>query len=60
MTSANKEPEKSAINEPEKNENTKQDEAEVALDPNPSKALSELVTGSETTTSTDESSSGGA
>jgi len=49
MTSANK--------EPEKNENLKQDEDEVSLDPNPSKALTELVTGSETTTSTDESSS---
>jgi hypothetical protein len=57
MTSANKEPEKSAINEPEKNENLKQSEGEVALDPHPSKALTELVTGSETTTSTDASSS---
>ena len=57
MTSANKEPESSATNEPEKNENMKQDEGEVALDPNPSKALTELVTGSESTTSTDKSSS---
>lgn len=57
MPSANKEPESSASNEPEKNENTKQDKREVALDPNPSEALTELVTGSETTTSTDESSS---
>jgi hypothetical protein len=57
MTSANKEPEKSATNEPEKNENPKHSEGEVALDPNPSKALTELVTGSENTTSTDESSS---
>ncbi len=53
MTSANKEPEKAAINEPE---NVKQDEGEVALDPNPAKALTELVTGDETT-STDKSSS---
>lgn len=57
MTSANKEPEKSAINEPEKNENTKQSEGEVALDPNPSKALTELATGSENTISTDKPSS---
>lgn len=46
-----------ANNEPEKKENMKQDEGEVVLDPNPSKALTELVTGSETTTPTDESSS---
>lgn len=57
MPSANKEPESSANKEPEKNENAKQDEREVALDPNPSKALTELVTGSETTTPKDESSS---
>lgn len=57
MTSANKEPEKSATNEPKKNENKKQGEGEIALDPHPTKALTELVTGSETTTPKDESSS---
>lgn len=50
MTSANKDQENSATNEPEKNENS-----EIALDPNPSEALTELVTGSETDTSTEES-----
>ena len=57
MTSASKDPENSAMNESEKNEDTKQDTGEVALDPNPSKALTELVTGSATTTPTDDSSS---
>lgn len=57
MTSANKDPENSTISEPEKNEEMKQDKSEVALDPNPSKALTELVTGSATTTPTDDSSS---
>lgn len=57
MTSANKDPENSATNESEKNEDIKQDKGEVSLDPNPSKALTELVTGSETTTPTDDSSS---
>lgn len=57
MTSANKDPQNSAMSESEKNEDIKQDKGEVALDPNPSKALTELVTGSETTTPTDDSSS---
>ena len=57
MTSANKDPESSATNEPKKNEDKKHDEGEIALDPNPSKALTELVTGSENTTTTNESSS---
>lgn len=57
MTSANKDPENSAMSESEKNEDMKQDKGEVALDPNPSKALTELVTGSETTTPTHDSSS---
>lgn len=57
MTSASKDPESSATNDPKKNEDKKHDEGEIALDPNPSKALTELVTGSETTTPTDESSS---
>lgn len=60
MTSASKDPEKSAINESEKNEDMKKDTGEVALDSNPSKALTELVTGSETTTPTNDSSSTGA
>ena len=58
MTSANKDPESSATNESEENKKTKGEES--ALDPNPSKALTELVTGDETTTSTNESSSKGA
>jgi hypothetical protein len=59
MTSANKYPENPANDESEKNsvEELKHSEGEVALDPNPSKALTELVTGSENTTPTDESSS---
>ena len=55
MTSANKDPENLPINQPEESENIKQEEADIALDPNPSKALTELVTGSETDTPTDES-----
>lgn len=46
MTSANQEPESTASNESERNENLQQSEGEVALDPNPSKALTELATGS--------------
>lgn len=57
MTSANKDSENQANNESAKNEDMKQDTGEVALDPNPSKALTELVTGSETVTPTDDSSS---
>lgn len=57
MASANKDPEKSAMNESEKNEDLKQNEGEVVLDPNPSKALTELVTGTETTAPTDDQSS---
>lgn len=57
MTSANIDPESSASNESEKNKDTNQDQGEIALDPNPSKALTELVTGTETTTPKDESSS---
>ncbi len=57
MTSANQEPESSAPNESEKNKDTNQDQGEIALDPNPSKALGELLTGTETTTPKDESSS---
>lgn len=57
MTSANKDPQSSAMNESEKNEDVKEVKSEVALDPNPSKALSELVTGSENATPTDDSSS---
>lgn len=57
MTSTNQDPENSATNESEKNKDKKQDEVEIALDPNPSKALGELVTGTETTTPKDESSS---
>lgn len=57
MTSTNQDPENSATNESEKNKDKKQDEVEIALDPNPSKALGELVTGTETTTLKDESSS---
>lgn len=60
MTSANKEPERSATNESEKNKNMEEDKVEVALDPNPSKALTELATGNETTSPTDDSSSAGA
>lgn len=56
-SSANRDPENSASDESEKNEDLKQNESEVALDPNPSKALTELVTGSETTTPTDDQSS---
>lgn len=56
MTSANKDPERSAINESEEDD-VKENKGEVALDPNPSKALTELVTGSETTTPKDDSSS---
>lgn len=56
MTSANKDPEKSATNESEKNKDLKQTEGEVVLDPNPSKALTELVTGTETTVPTDDQS----
>jgi len=61
-TSANTYPENPAIDESVKTslEDMKQDKGEVALDPNPSKALTELVTGSETTTPPDESSSTGA
>ena len=55
MTSANKDPENPATNEHEESENAKQDKGEIALDPNPSKALTELATGSETDTSTDKS-----
>lgn len=58
MTSAaNRDPENSATDKSEKKEDLKQNEAEVALDPNPSKALTELVTGSETTTPSDDQSS---
>ena len=56
-SSASKEPESSATNEPKKNEDKKHDEGEIALDPNPSKALTELVTGTETTTPSDDQSS---
>jgi hypothetical protein len=54
-TSANKYPENPAVDESEKTslEDMKQDKGEVALDPHPSQALKELVTG-------DESSSTGA
>ena len=52
-TSANKYPENPQIDESEKTslEDMRQDKGEVALDPHPSKALGELLTG------TDESSS---
>lgn len=53
MTSANKDPESSATNEPEKKEDTKQSKGEAALDPNPAQALTDLVTGSEADTSKD-------
>jgi len=56
-SSASKDPESSATNEPKKNEDKKHDEGEIALDPNPSKALTELVTGTETTTPSDDQSS---
>jgi len=48
-TSANKYPENPAVDESVKTslEDTKQDEGEVALDPHPSQALRELVTGDE-------------
>ncbi len=61
-TSANRYPENPSVDESVKTsvEEMKQDKGEVALDPHPSKALGELLTGSETTTSTDESSSRGA
>lgn len=57
MTSANKEPEKFETNESQKNRDKEQSEGEVALDPNPSKALTELATGSENTTPKDDQSS---
>lgn len=57
MTSANQGSEKAETNQSEKNEDVKENKAEVSLDPNPSKALTELVTGNETTTPTDDSSS---
>lgn len=57
MTSANKDPERPTTNESEKDDDVKENKGEVALDPNPSKALTELATGSETTTPKDDSSS---
>ncbi len=55
MTSANKEPENTSLeNMTETSQN--QDQGEVVLDPHPSQALKELVTGDQPTT-TDESSS---
>lgn len=57
MTSANQDPKRTEINQSEKNEDVKENKAEISLDPNPSKALTELATGSETTTPTDDSSS---
>ena len=58
-TSANKYPENPSIDESIKNshEDVKQDKGEVALDPHPSQALKELLTGNESTTPADESSS---
>lgn len=56
-SSASKDPESSATNEPKKTEDKKHDEGEIALDPNPSKALTELVTGTENTTNSDDQSS---
>lgn len=56
MTSANQGPEKAETNQSEKKEDV-QENTEVSLDPNPSKALTELVTGDETTAPTDDSSS---
>ncbi len=56
MTSANKEPENTSLeNMTESPQNQDQGE-EVVLDPHPSQALKELVTGDQPTT-TDESSS---
>ncbi|WP_250121890.1 hypothetical protein [Chroococcidiopsis sp. CCMEE 29] len=48
-TSANKYPENPAVDESEKTslEDMRQDKGEVALDPHPSQALKELVTGDE-------------
>jgi len=48
-TSANKYPENPAVDESQKTslEDMKQDKGEVALDPHPSQALRELVTGDE-------------
>ncbi len=48
-TSANKYPENPAVDESVKTslEDKRQDEGEVALDPHPSQALRELVTGDE-------------
>jgi len=48
-TSANKYPENPAVDESVKTslEDKRQDEGEVALDPHPSQALKELVTGDE-------------
>lgn len=52
-TSANKYPENPAIDDSEKTslEDKKQDKGEVSLDPNPSKALGELITGDESSSS---------
>jgi hypothetical protein len=57
MTSANQGPEKEQINQSENNEDVQENKTEVSLDPNPSKALTELATGNETTTPADDSSS---
>ena len=54
-TSANKYPENPAIDDTEKSslEDMRQDKGEVALDPHPSKALGELVTGADESSSSD-------
>lgn len=52
-TSANKYPENPSIDDSEKSsvEEMKQDKGEVSLDPNPSKALGELLTGKDESSS---------
>lgn len=57
MTSASEHPENAAINEKEKEKDSQKNQGDVVLDPHPSKALGELVTGGETNTPSGESSS---
>jgi len=57
MTSANKEPENTSKENMSDPPAESQDQGEVALDPHPTQALKDLVTGSEPTNASEESGS---